>query len=197
MDNLQVISELKLRTSYGLTGNDDISPYLYAELYGVTSYKGLSGIYPSSIPNPDLKWETTAQFDVGLDLGLFENRIFITADYYNKQTKDLLLDRPLPASSGFSSITENIGEVENNGFEFSISTNNLVGKLKWNTQFNISLNRNKVTKLYNDQPIDDIGRGSNRVMEGEPIGIFYSLNGWESILQQEIAYMPILIIMTG
>jgi TonB-dependent starch-binding outer membrane protein SusC len=174
MKNFKSLSELKIRTSYGLTGNDDIPAFLYAELYGVTAYAGKSGIYPSSIPNPDLKWETTAQFDVGLDLGLFRNRIFITADYYDKQTKDLLLDRPLPLSSGFSSITENIGSVENKGVEISVTTNNLTGELEWNTQFNISVNRNKVVKLYNDQPIDDIGRGSNRIEEGEPIGIFYS-----------------------
>jgi TonB-dependent starch-binding outer membrane protein SusC len=174
MDNYESVSELKVRSSYGLTGNDDIPPFLYAELYGVTSYLGHSGIYPSSIPNPDLRWETTAQFDVGLDLGLFKNRIFITADYYNKQTKDLLLDRPLPESSGFSSITENIGKVENKGIEFTIATNNFTGEFEWNTQLNISANRNKVVKLYNDQPIDDIGRGSNRVQEGEAIGIFYS-----------------------
>ena len=174
MKNFKSLSELKIRTSYGLTGNDDIPPFLYAELYGVTAYMGKSGIYPSSIPNPDLKWETTAQFDVGFDLGLFKNRIFITADYYNKQTKDLLLDRPLPLSSGFSSITENIGSVENKGIELSVSTNNLTGQLEWNTQFNISVNRNKVVKLYNDQPLDDIGRGSNRIEEGQPIGIFYS-----------------------
>lgn len=174
MDNLSSISELKVRTSYGLTGNDDIPPFLYAELYGVTSYKGLSGIYPSSIPNPDLKWESTAQLNIGVDIGIKENRIFLSADYYNKQTKDLLLDRPLPGSSGFSSITENIGKVENKGFEISLATNNLVGEFRWNTQLNISSNRNKVIKLYNGQPIDDIGRGGNRVMEGEPIGIFYS-----------------------
>jgi TonB-linked SusC/RagA family outer membrane protein len=174
LDNLQALSELKVRTSYGLTGNDDITPFLYAELYGITAYAGASAIYPSSIPNPDLKWESTAQLNLGLDMGLYNNRIFITADFYNKQTKDLLLARPLPESSGFSSITENIGSVQNKGFEFSLSTNNLLGDLKWNTSLNLSLNRNKVTKLYNGQPIDDIGRGSNSVREGEPIGIFYS-----------------------
>ncbi len=174
MKSISQLSELKLRTSYGLTGNDDIPPFLYAELYGVTSYQGKSGIYPSSIPNPDLKWESTAQFDIGFDLGLFKNRIFLSVDYYNKKTNGLLLDRPLPLSSGFSSITENIGSVENKGFEFTLSTNNLTGDFTWNTQLNISANRNKVLKLYNHQPIDDIGRGSNRVQEGEPIGIFYS-----------------------
>jgi TonB-dependent starch-binding outer membrane protein SusC len=174
LDKLPVVSELKVRTSYGLTGNDDITPFLYAELYGITSYAGASAVYPSSIPNPDLKWESTAQYNLGFDLGLYNNRIFLTADFYNKQTKDLLLDRPLPESSGFSSITENIGSVQNKGFEFGLSTSNLEGDLKWNTTLNLSANRNKVTKLYNGQPIDDIGRGSNRVMEGEAIGIFYS-----------------------
>jgi TonB-dependent starch-binding outer membrane protein SusC len=174
LDDLPSISELKLRTSYGLTGNDDIPPFLYAELYKITSYGGQSGIYPSNIPNPDLKWESTAQFDIGLDLGLYNNRVFLTADYYNKQTKDLLLARPLQESSGFSSITENVGRVENKGVEFSISTKNLIGTFNWTTQMNISANRNKVLKLYNGQPLDDIGRGSNRVMEGEPLGIFYS-----------------------
>jgi TonB-linked SusC/RagA family outer membrane protein len=174
MDVLPRISEFKVRTSYGLTGNDDIPSFLYAELYGITNYAGQSGIYPSNIPNPDLKWESTAQFNIGMDYGLLNNRIFITADYYNKQTKDLLLARPLPGSSGFSTITENIGKVENKGYELSISTNNLVSTFKWNTMVNLSSNRNKVLKLYNGQPLDDIGRGSNRVQEGEPIGIFYS-----------------------
>jgi TonB-linked SusC/RagA family outer membrane protein len=168
------INELKLRTSYGLTGNDDITPFLYKELYGITTYDGKSGYYPSAIPNPDLKWETTAQFNVGLDLGLFENRISLALDYYNKQTKDLLLARPLPETSGYSSITENIGKVENKGFEFSLTTVNLDGLFKWTTLFNLSTNSNKVKKLYNGTPIDDIGRGSNRVMEGQPIGVFYN-----------------------
>jgi len=107
-------------------------------------------------------------------LGLFNNRITLTVDYYNKQTKDLLLDRPLPESSGYSSITENIGRVENKGFEFSLSTVNLDGKFKWNTMINVSANRNKVLELYNDTPIDYNTRGSNRVMVGQPIGVFYT-----------------------
>jgi len=170
----KAISELKIRTSYGLTGNDDITPFLYSELYGVSKYHGSSAIYPSNIPNPDLKWETTAQFDLGFDLSMFENRINLSADYYNKQTKDLLLDRPLPGSSGYTSITENIGRLENKGFEMNLTTNNLVGSFKWTTQINLSSNKNKVLELYNHQPIDDIGRGGNRVMEGEPISVFYS-----------------------
>jgi len=169
------ISELKVRASYGLTGNDDIPAFLYAELYGNTTYAGQPAVYPSNIPNPDLKWETTIQTNIGLDLGLFKDRIQVTLDVYNKKTKDLLLSRPLPPSSGFSSITENIGEVENKGFEFSLTTDNLKeSKLQWSTRLNFSMNRNKVLKLYNGQAIDDLGRGSNRIEEGQPIGIFYS-----------------------
>ena len=168
------INELKLRASYGLTGNDGIPAFLYKRLIGITSYDGKPGYYPTSIPNPDLKWETTAQFNIGVDLGLFDNRITLGIDYYNKQIKDLLLDRPLPGSSGFSSIMENLGKVENQGVEMSLSTINFDGKFKWSTTLNLSANRNKVLELYNNEPIDDIGRGSNRVMVGQPIGIFYN-----------------------
>jgi len=174
MNNLPSVSELKIRASYGLTGNDDLPSFRYLPLYGVTSYRGESAIYPVSIPNPDLRWESTAQMDIGLDIGFMDNRIFLTADYYKKKTRDLLLDRPLPSSSGFSSITENIGQVENKGFELNITTKNLIGDFKWSTQINLSTNKNKVIKLYNGEPIDDIGRGGSRVMEGQPIGIFYS-----------------------
>ena len=174
--NVEVISELKLRASYGLTGNDDIPAFMYAELYGNTSYAGQPAIYPSSIPNPDLKWETTAQFNVGFDIGLFKDRVMVSADYYDKQTKGLLLSRPLPTSSGYSSITENVGEVENKGIELSVTTQNYVGAFTWSTRINLSGNRNKVLKLYNGEPIDDIGRGSSRIEEGQPIGIFYSYN---------------------
>ncbi|MBK9026319.1 MAG: TonB-dependent receptor [Saprospiraceae bacterium] len=103
--------------------------------------------------------------DVGLDIGLFKRqKMLLTADYYNKQTKDLLLSRPLPTSSGFSTITENVGEVENKGIELSITSQNLQNKkLTWTTTVNFSANRNKVLKLYNNQPIDDLGRGSNQL----------------------------------
>lgn len=172
-DNVSAVSELKFRASYGLLGNDNISAFQYAELYRTGSYQGKPAIYPSNIPNPDLKWETTAQFDVGVDVGLFEDRLLLTADYYDKQTKDLLLSRPLPGSSGFGSIVENIGELENKGVEVTLSGQNNLGAVRWNSQLNVSLNRNRVLKLYNGQPIDDLGRGGNRVQEGEPLGIFY------------------------
>lgn len=169
------INELKARVSYGYTGNDDIEPFLFKELIETTeTYNSQPAYYPWRIPNPALKWESTAQFNAGLDVSLFNSRVNLTVDYYNKQTKDLLLDRPLPTSSGYSYITENIGRVENKGWELSVSTVNLDGKLKWNTTFNISTNKNKVLELYNNNPIDDLGRGSNRVMIGQPIGVFYN-----------------------
>lgn len=174
-ESIPVLSELKLRASYGVTGNDDIPAFRYAALYGNNSYNGQPAIYPSNIPNPDLKWETTIQTNIGLDVAFFQNRLSVTADYYNKHTKDLLLARPIPPSSGFGSILENIGEVRNRGFEVTINSQNTQGReLTWTTQLNLSANRNKVLKLYQGQPLDDLGRGGNRVMEGEPIGVFYS-----------------------
>jgi TonB-linked SusC/RagA family outer membrane protein len=173
-DNVPAISELKLRASYGLLGNDNIPPFRYAELYRSTSYNSIPGIVPSFIPNPDLKWESTTQLDVGVDIGLLDGRLMLTVDYYNKQTKDLLLDRRLPGSSGYDVIFENVGEMENKGLEISVSGEKSFGDLRWRPQLNLSFNRNKVTKLYAGRPIDNIGRGGNRVMEGQPIGIFYN-----------------------
>lgn len=174
LKDIGTLSELKVRASYGLLGNDNIAAFQYAELYRAASYSSKPAIYPSNIPNPNLKWETTAQLDVGVDIGLFEDRLMLTVDYYNKQTKDLLLSRPLPGSSGFSSVVENIGEMENKGLEVSLTGRQAFGEFNWTSTLNLSFNRNKVLKLYNNQPIDDLGRGGNRVMEGEPLGIFYS-----------------------
>lgn len=174
MKQFESISELKIRTSIGLVGNDGIGDFASLGLYdGGYNYNQQSGIAPTQLPNPDLRWETTLQTGLGFDLGLFNDRISLIADVYYNRTTDLLLDRPLPTSSGFSSITSNIGEMENKGIEFVLNTKNLDGSgLQWSTSFNFSANRNKVIKMYNGQPITDQGRGNNWVMEGEPIGVF-------------------------
>lgn len=168
------INELKLRLSFGKTGNDAIGDFNSQGLYkGGFNYAGGAGIAPTQLPNPDLRWESTTQTGFGIDLALFDNRISINADVYYNKTRDLLLDRPLPSSTGFTSITTNIGNLENKGLELVLNTENIRGNFKWNTSINFSANRNKVLELYENQPIDDQGRGGNRVQEGEATGIFY------------------------
>src|SRR5690606_2540170 len=110
----------------------------------------------------------------GIDAGFLDDRYTLTLDVYRKLTTDLLLSRALPPTSGFSSIVENVGEMENKGIEITLGTQQDLGPVHWTSQLNISANRNNVLKMYNGQPIDDLGRGGNRVMEGQPIGIFYS-----------------------
>jgi len=169
-----LISFLKLRTSYGLTGNAGIGNFGHLGLYGVGSYNSLSGLYPTQIPNPDLGWESTHQLDFGLDYGFFKNRISGEIDYYVKETKDLLLNVPVPATSGYNTQIQNIGSVSNKGFEFVLNTNNLTGKFTWNTSLNFSYNKNEVTDLGGQKSIDNgSARYMNIVKVGQPIGVFY------------------------
>ncbi|MHC1777833.1 MAG: SusC/RagA family TonB-linked outer membrane protein [Lentimicrobium sp.] len=177
MKQFSWVNELKVRASFGLTGNDDIDDFASLGLYGGGfNYGGNSGIAPIQLPNPDLKWETTAQTGFGLDIAVIDSRISLNADVYFNKTRDLLLERPLPPSTGYSIIYANIGNLENKGFELVLNTENIRGAFAWNTSFNFAANRNKITKLYDGQPIADNGRGSNWVMEGEPIGIFMGYN---------------------
>ena len=168
------LSFLKLRISYGLTGNAGISNFGHLGLYGVSNYNSLAGLIPSQIPNPDLGWESTQQIDFGVDYGFFKNRISGEIDYYIKKTKDLLLRVPVPETSGYSTMMQNIGSVQNKGIEFVINTVNLTGGLTWNTNFNISYNKNEVTNLGSQTIIDNgSARYMNVVKVGQPIGVFY------------------------
>ncbi len=185
MSGLQdLFSILKLRTSYGLTGNSEIltnpddrrtavgNNFVALGLYGGgNDYAGIPGIAHNQLENPNLRWEQTSQFNIGIDIGLFDERIYFVADYYIKKTTDLLLTRLLPATSGFFSYTENVGELENQGVEFSLSTRNIDRAFKWNTNFNISANRNLITNI--DGQIIAGGRIS-RAIEGQPIGVFFA-----------------------
>lgn len=169
-----LLSFLKLRTSYGLTGNAGISNFGHLGLYGVGNYNSLSGLTPVQIPNAKLGWESTRQIDFGIDFGFFKNRISGEVDYYIKKTKDLLLNVPVPATSGYQTMMKNIGSVENKGFEFVLNTNNITGTFTWNTNFNFSYNKNKVTSLGTQTLIDGgSARYMNVVMVGQPIGVFY------------------------
>jgi TonB-linked SusC/RagA family outer membrane protein len=167
-------SFLKLRGSYGLVGNAEIGDFPQLGLFqGDAGYAGTAGQRPAQIGNPDLKWETTAQADIGIDFGFFKNRINGEIDYYEKKTSGLLLNVNIPATSGFSTQVKNVGKLENKGFEFVLNTQNLVGDFKWNTTLNFSTNKNKVTDI-DGQIIEGGVRSMNRVMEGEAIGVFYT-----------------------
>lgn len=168
MQNLDWLSFLKLRASTGMTGNSEIDDYSALGLYDGRSYAGKPAIYPLQLENEELSWETTTQTDIGLDFGFFKNRINGEIDLYYKHTTDLLLDRLLPYTSGFSSVTENVGELGNKGLELSINSVNLSGKLTWNTSFNIATNQNKILNI-----VSPMTYGRNRVEEGQPIGVFY------------------------
>jgi TonB-linked SusC/RagA family outer membrane protein len=185
LKNSNTISNLKLRASVGATGNSEIPAYLTDPVTG--SFTGIlgdtrvAGVGTGRIGNEDLKWEKTTQYDAGVELGLFQNRITIEADYYYRKTTDMLLNAPVPTSSGYTTIAKNIGSMENKGFEFAINTVNVNNKdFGWNSTFNISLNRNKVLSLAT--PADIFGTGgpnftnqTNIIRIGEPVGSFWGL----------------------
>lgn len=182
MESLKnTISNLKLRGSYGFTGNTEIGVYESLATLGNTSWiigkQLVTGFYPNKIPNPDLKWERTGQLDVGLDLGLFENRVRFTTDYYRKKTTDLIYNVSIPSTSGYQTMLTNIGSVENKGLEFSIESDNFTGNFRWNTSFNISFNKNKVLELggepYKEIPDASYLGSFRRLVVGQPLGVFY------------------------
>ena len=179
----QSISNLKLRVSYGSTGNSEIGQY--QSISSLTSNTAIfngtraAGEVQGTMPNPDLKWEKTNQFDFGVDLGLFGNRINLVADIYDKETKDLLLSAPVPLTSGYDNILKNIGSVRNRGVELGLMTYNLTGPLKWNTTVNFAVNRNKILALGTHN--EDIFPGpsfldqTNILRVGQQVGTFFGL----------------------
>ncbi|WP_449038720.1 SusC/RagA family TonB-linked outer membrane protein [Parabacteroides goldsteinii] len=154
MQDIDWLSNLKLRASIGQTGNQSISPYQTFARLGTSGPifgdgKDI-GFGLSSMANDDLKWETTTQTDIGVDFGFFSNRLNIGFDYYWKQTRDLLYNATLPPSSGYSSMLRNLGRIDNKGFEISINTINVKGKVNWTTNLNITSNRSIVKDLGSD-----------------------------------------------
>lgn len=178
------ISNLKIRTSYGLTGNSEIAPYSSDALLGsytaIINNNRVTGVGTNRLANPDLRWEKTAQFDAGVELGLFRNRVSLEGDIYYRKTTDMLLAMPVPRSSGYSSITRNIGSMENKGLELSLNTVNIDTKdFSWNMSFNISMNRNKVLSLATPAPIfsgnPNFLSNTGIIKVGEPVGSFWGL----------------------
>lgn len=184
MKNQPVVSNLKFRASVGQTGNTALSPY--QTLNSLTSYQTIFGndlaigyAPGSSLSNPDLKWETTTQTDIGIDIGFLRNRLQLTADYYNKTTSDLLAVVSLPTSAGYATTTQNIGTIQNSGFEFGLDAAILRGAFRWDANANISFNRNKAVSLVGGSDIAGAGVSAplgvavNLVREGYPVGVFY------------------------
>lgn len=178
--NLDWLSDLKLRASWGETGNFLIPNYASIGLLSSynTTFDGnlTNGIAPSTISNQDLSWEKTASFDLGLDFGFLDDRIYGSLEYFKSTTSDLLLAVQVPSALGFTNALTNIGEVVNKGFEISITSRNLTGALKWTTDFNFSTVDNEVTKLGpSGDPLLSTGGAGNRHITkiGEPIGSYY------------------------
>lgn len=190
--NLGVFDQLKLRLGYGLTGNERIG--LYKSISTIAAYNNFSNGYgfngqqtpvawPGNIANPDLSWEKAEDINLGLDMGFLQNRLRVTLDIYKKKTTDLLMNTPLPRESGYASVLQNVGAIENKGFEIGLNTVNTTGALGWTTNLNFSINRNVVLDLGGADFYFTgwTGGGNNghngtnivRIAPGEPVGAFY------------------------
>lgn len=170
---------LKLRGSYGFTGNQAINQdFAPLERYARANYSEEIGLAQVSIANPDLRWESTREVNAGFDLALFNSRVSLIGDYYQKYTSNLLVSKPISATTGLTSRLENVGNIKNAGVELELSTRNFVpattNGFEWTTDFNIAANRNKVVSLYNDEPFSTGQYDINRVQVGHPIGEFYA-----------------------
>ncbi|SDZ31420.1 MULTISPECIES: SusC/RagA family TonB-linked outer membrane protein [Rhodonellum] len=205
------LSELRIRSSYGLTGNNFITNYGSIGLTGAENYPlGAgsgnlnNGIRLSNIPNSRLGWERNKQLDLGLEFGLLDDRIYMSFDYYNKRTSDLLLSVPVPTLTGYSTALQNIGEIQNKGFEYTLVSRNSIGAFRWTTDFNISTNDIKVLALGPDgSPI--ISRQATSASApthiteiGSAPGSFYGYNVigvYQN--QQEIDNSPVILNGNG
>ena len=179
--NIRNISGLKLRASFGTVGNQEIGDYKYEATYGtIDANEGRNQIYSfnnellvgyvrSNLENPDLKWETTVAYNVGFDLGLFNNRLSLVADAYYKKTSDLLLNTPVEITTGFSSVLRNVGNISNKGIELEVRGSVIDSKdLKWSVNANVAKNINRVLELGPGQ--DNV---NNSIFVGHPLGAQY------------------------
>ena len=172
MQGVGAVSDLKIRYSFGQAGNDQIGNTPFQYLYGPARIYGNNGaLNPTQLPNPDLRWETREENNIGVDISLFKNRITLTVDAYRKVNKDLLLTRALYSTTGYTGITQNLGAVENKGLEILLEVNPFSGAFKWRSAFNIAFQKNQVLSLYDGLqalPSD----ASIRV--GQPLGSFFT-----------------------
>lgn len=186
MKDIKWIDDLKIRGGWGQTGNQSgVGDYGYLQLRNITRQNwwetgkanALPITSPANMSNSELTWETTTQTNIGVDFTVLNNRLTFTADAYYKHTTDLLMDVPLGPTASFSDIYRNEGEMENKGIEFGINSKNLVGKFKWDTDFNISFNKNKVKKFDTRQSYfyaqSTTGEYITKLTTGKPLGMFW------------------------
>lgn len=178
-----LITNLKLRASYGTSGNNNIGNYTHIPTVNENNYTFggtvVNGRIPTALGNPNLSWERSNEINTGIDLELKEGRFSVVADYYRRVTNNMLWPIDIPISSGFSSIMQNVGEIENKGFELGINSINITNEnFNWETNFNISFNRNKVLDLGNVARIRDGHRNMSITREGDPMALFY---GWQHL----------------
>ncbi|MCK7558958.1 SusC/RagA family TonB-linked outer membrane protein [Chitinophaga sedimenti] len=182
MKNLAAINDLKLRVSYGTAGNAGFSDFGYKQLYAFgSSYYGAPGSRPSTIGNNELTWEQVATTDLGLEAAVLQSRISASIDLYQRVTTDMLLNVPISATSGFTTRPDNLGKLTNKGVEVTLSSQNLVGNFRWETEINYTLNRNKVNELYKNQ---DIISGNKIIRVGEPLNSWY-MKKWAGVAPED------------
>lgn len=186
IQNIEPLTTLKVRASYGVIGNQEIPSYTSLATVGplgqgvFNNTEPYIGFEPLRFPNPDLRWERTNQFDIGMDVEFFEGRIGLVLDYYLKHTTDLLLNTPIPTTTGFSSYLSNIGKLKNQGIELNLNSHNTKGEFLWTTTVNFSRNKNEIVSLVNGNDIPVPGvlhvpAGWSFLREGEGLGTFFGL----------------------
>ncbi len=181
MQDIEQISDLKLRASYGISGNNRIGNYSAIGLLSTGFYPTgndvRNTVNPSTMPNDYLGWEKTRQYNLGFELGMFDNRVRFEADFYDSQSVDLLLNVPVPTITGYSTQMQNIGKVQNRGMEFLIATKNLTGEFSWSSDFNISFNKNEVLEVgVDERPIYGSAANANNsfiTKPGYPVASFF------------------------
>jgi TonB-dependent starch-binding outer membrane protein SusC len=180
MKSVGFINDLKLRGSFGFTGNERIGSFAFLGTWGSVTYNGATGVGPANLSNPNLQWERTREANIGFDASLFNGRLSLIADVYSNLTDNLLFAEPIPLTTGFGSIQGNIGEISNKGFEFTASTVNIDRAFRWTTDLNITKNINTVQSLARQDTLfrgysaDGVG-ATNAILQGQPLGTFWGL----------------------
>ena len=173
------VMTLKFRASRGTTGNQQIADFGSRTLATAQPYAGIAGLAPAQLGNPNLRWERTTETDIGADLGFFNGRLTVVADWYNRATADLLVNRPVAATSGYTTVADNVGSLRNRGVDLQLQTINIrrpgSGGFEWTSDLNVTWNRNVITSLADGQPVNSTtsGRLTSVAMVGKPIGTFF------------------------